>query len=446
MSRRDWAKFENLYEQNYQDLAEARDALQSLLERTLKPLLEQKFFRVRLLEARVKDRVSLFHKVRDDGVPIAGNIFEKPGLVRDLIGARITCHNLGDIENIISCIEDSDTGLRLIRPRGGQEKRWIEDGQPEFGYRGHHVDVQFAHAGAEFQAELQVRTILQDAWATLMHEDVYKGPIKKVMSSHLHGLSHSVSDQLYALDCMGQTLRSYVANNPVSQNVRVTTLEALQNDMHAFLTFFEREREVENRNYERVSRTDRYDIYRGGAKYDHVISAFSSSRVPFKFLIGGDSGVGLEGSTRVYRLTQDGGKQNRHNVEVVPEQIGPNMLNLRERKGIKRKYHDFRVVCEWDGIFENEIEYLFAPWYIYYGNINVDYNLEIRSDNLLQRPPRVYLIDFGKEISMSSIFDDFVSRGDGGIDMQFDVSRNLFFFSEPKLDKLLLCLLHFSQP
>ncbi len=133
---------------------------------------ESRFFRVRLHEGRVKEANSLFRKIQSDKNLDFNNVF-LPGHVRDLIGVRIVCHNLRDVEKIAELIVTAKWGeLNHVGPY--EPKKWLKESNPESGYRGEHIDVRwkFNDKGKYYHAEIQIRTLLQDAWATFMHDDI----------------------------------------------------------------------------------------------------------------------------------------------------------------------------------------------------------------------------------------------------------------------------------
>lgn len=124
---------------------------------------------------RVKSTASMEEKCRRKGLPVTA----KAALhdIRDAIGLRIVCRFLSDI----------DRNLRLIRAIPGctviQEKDYVHNVKPN-GYRSYHLilrleepfpDVEGNTPGI-FYAEVQLRTIAMDSWASLEHEMKYKNP------------------------------------------------------------------------------------------------------------------------------------------------------------------------------------------------------------------------------------------------------------------------------
>ena len=85
------------------------------------------------------------------------------------------------------------------------ERDYVE--QPkESGYRGWHVNLGVQHDGAPVTCELQVRTLLQDSWGELTHEDTYSKsgelpPLVEVLSTRM-------ADLLATLDDIAEDLRN----------------------------------------------------------------------------------------------------------------------------------------------------------------------------------------------------------------------------------------------
>jgi len=85
----------------------------------------------------------------------------KLGRLDDVVGVRVICETLGDVEELSSRIQDSPEFLRL--------KNYLDDPAPT-GYRGIHHIMRFDQPVTEdtslsMRFEIQVRTYLQHQWA-----------------------------------------------------------------------------------------------------------------------------------------------------------------------------------------------------------------------------------------------------------------------------------------
>jgi len=102
----------------------------------------------------------------------------------DLCGARVIVHTTQQVEEVCEFIREQFTIVEE-----GDTKTRLKDS--EFGYLSYHFIVKFkpdtpfilgVDTHLEFlknlKAEIQVRTVLQHAWADMLHDRLYKAPVK----------------------------------------------------------------------------------------------------------------------------------------------------------------------------------------------------------------------------------------------------------------------------
>jgi putative GTP pyrophosphokinase len=155
------------------------------------------------VKARAKDFGSYFKKY----LKILQN-GSAPPVITDLIGVRIVCPFMEDV----SAVEE------LIKKRFSVlEEEWKGSNYnfKEFGYESLHLLVQIPPSLIEKRgdpdcaaAEIQIRTILQDAWAEVEHELVYKAeftPFDEPMKRKLAAVNASLS----LADIVFQEIRVY---------------------------------------------------------------------------------------------------------------------------------------------------------------------------------------------------------------------------------------------
>ena len=136
--------------------------------------------RIAHVDGRVKSLPSLIKKACDRGVA-AAQVFDG---IADIVGLRIVVNNTRDITPLIRELR----ALPFFQSVS-------EDDQVRLGpYRAVHLKAvctveqdEEAHAVV---MEIQVRTLLQDAWAVLTHHDIYKN------QAMLPQLGQSVSEHL----------------------------------------------------------------------------------------------------------------------------------------------------------------------------------------------------------------------------------------------------------
>ncbi|WP_196594759.1 GTP pyrophosphokinase [Pectinatus sottacetonis] len=129
--------------------------------------------------------------------------------IHDAIGIRIVCRFIKDIYLNIAYIK-SIKGCRVIK-----EKDYIKNVKAN-GYRSYHMIVELTEPYEDvkkikpghFFAEIQIRTIAMDSWASLEHQMKYKHDIKepKMIEKELK----RCADELAACDVSMQTIRDLI--------------------------------------------------------------------------------------------------------------------------------------------------------------------------------------------------------------------------------------------
>ena len=119
--------------------------------------------------------------------------YEIRDFITDLIGIRIVCpyeKNIQEIGNILienMCLIDSTDKSQLI-----------EQTENTFGYKGLHLDLKLNQTREmmpeysiykDIVFEVQVRTIIQDAWSVLDHKIKYKKSIPHELKRRINGLA-----------------------------------------------------------------------------------------------------------------------------------------------------------------------------------------------------------------------------------------------------------------
>jgi len=130
------------------------------------------------------------------------------GLITDLLGLRIICPFLEDLD-IIEDLLATQFEIVEAERKGGQNSF------REFGYDSVHMLIKFQELPLDEQiphtanvCEIQLRTILQDAWAEVEHELVYKSDIALPNESIKRKLA-SLNATLTLSDLIFQEIRDY---------------------------------------------------------------------------------------------------------------------------------------------------------------------------------------------------------------------------------------------
>jgi putative GTP pyrophosphokinase len=189
------------YEQRAEVLGLIAGEFRSLIEEALEVLPSPP-----TIKARLKDFDSYFQKylrLLSNGPP--GD--EKPRIT-DLIGVRIVCSFLEEIDAVGSILNRLFKVVEV-------EKKGSNYSFKEFGYESTHILVEipegfidkYGDCGCDV-AEIQIRTILQDAWAEVEHELVYKAeftPFDDPMKRKLAAINANLS----LADIIFQEIRTY---------------------------------------------------------------------------------------------------------------------------------------------------------------------------------------------------------------------------------------------
>ena len=124
--------------------------------------------------------------------------------VYDAIGIRIVCGFAEDVYQTMNWLKDRP---KLCIIRG---KDYIVTPKPN-GYRSYHLQVRIKDGcGQGMPAEIQVRTIAMDFWATLEHQLKYKKDLtyEKLIPNELK----RCADKIAAVDLSMQTIWDIIRN------------------------------------------------------------------------------------------------------------------------------------------------------------------------------------------------------------------------------------------
>lgn len=194
-------------------LEPARATFTRILDETLdQELTDVDRLRIRVSHSRIKSPSRLWHKML--GEKYSGSIStldDIPGVIDDLVGVRVTCNNVIDVvtfRNIVISLAPTDpsempAGL-CIDPESERHH------SKESGYRAYHINlhtlIPARSAWKHARGELQVRTLLQDSWGELTHEDTYKpgSSMPKLVTQ----LAKRMADLLATVDDLAQDLRN----------------------------------------------------------------------------------------------------------------------------------------------------------------------------------------------------------------------------------------------
>jgi ppGpp synthetase/RelA/SpoT-type nucleotidyltranferase len=168
---------------------------------------------MRNVTGRVKSKRRTWRKIQQsqysDSIRTVDDI---PDEIRDLVGLRVTCTNLRDIDAVQDVLDElpskaGEGSLLLVDMTA--ERDYVRSPK-DSGYRGWHVPIGIDIEGTPDRlpviGELQVRTLLQDSWGELTHEDTYSkdGALPPLVEV----LSKRIADLFATLDDIAEDLRT----------------------------------------------------------------------------------------------------------------------------------------------------------------------------------------------------------------------------------------------
>ena len=121
------------------------------------------------MTTRIKTKKSATEKLILAGYePTADNAVS---VLSDVLGIRLIVHFIGDIYTIRNILVNFGD-IKVIK-----EKDYVRNAKAS-GYRGYHIIIEESLDGFVMRAEIQIRTIAMDCWASLEHQIRYKKNIK----------------------------------------------------------------------------------------------------------------------------------------------------------------------------------------------------------------------------------------------------------------------------
>jgi len=162
--------------------------------RCLRIIIEEEGIQCHRIENRVKTQKSFIEKIDNE------NFSGDPTKIHDLAGVRVITYIKSDLERVAKIVRKAFSVI--------EERNKTDDlKENEFGYRSLHFIAQFSRSRTKLpdykmykdvNFEIQVRTILEHAWAEIEHDRRYK--YKGVLSTRDQRLINKVSGLLELAD------------------------------------------------------------------------------------------------------------------------------------------------------------------------------------------------------------------------------------------------------
>ena len=160
---------------------------------------------------RVKTISSILEKAQKKGIKLED--LEKS--IEDIAGIRIICQFVDDIFKVVDLIRNR-TDMHIIG-----EKDYIRN-KKESGYRIYHLIVRYnvetLHGTKEIHAEIQIRTLAMNFWATVEHSLQYK--YKQNMPEKIRTRLHNAAEAIVVLDDEMSSVRGEIMDAQNSFNIK----------------------------------------------------------------------------------------------------------------------------------------------------------------------------------------------------------------------------------
>src|ERR1700722_304440 len=206
------ASLQDIYDRSAPALERARHELRSILARVVAAIEDRTLVRAEVRSVRIKELSSVERKAIEKGWEAERAL----SACSDLIGGRVVCNNIEDVYRFAELLKE-----RLPGAPGQFEIQDHIKNPNKGGYRALHVnfrlDIGHPFAPDRVPCEVQIRSRLQDAWAELSHDDIYKQP---ELPDDLRARSKDLAEILSAADRIASDIRARVAEERIPPEQR----------------------------------------------------------------------------------------------------------------------------------------------------------------------------------------------------------------------------------
>jgi ppGpp synthetase/RelA/SpoT-type nucleotidyltranferase len=181
------------YDKNRQLFEEAKNACISIIAALLR---KSQIGEVTKIEGRIKNKeecIKKFHRKYQGKLEAEEQPYRIQDYISDLIGIRIICLYEDQIAQVSDVLQQH---FRIIDVT--DKISAVESTEDSFGYKGLHMDLGLSddlaaqekyQAIAELPIEVQIRSLIQDAWSVLDHKIKYKKSIPNDLRRRINVLS-----------------------------------------------------------------------------------------------------------------------------------------------------------------------------------------------------------------------------------------------------------------
>ncbi len=164
------------------------------------------------IKSRIKKYDSAVKKLTSRGYEVTAANIEKH--VHDMVGIRIVCAFLPDVYKIVDIIESSE------QITVHNVKDYISNPK-DTGYSSYHllvyVPVYLIDGVKLVEAEIQIRTLAMDFWASLDHKTRYKfqGAVPKEIEDNLYRCALDINELDHKMLILNDKMKDFMEDNDV---------------------------------------------------------------------------------------------------------------------------------------------------------------------------------------------------------------------------------------
>lgn len=228
------------------------------------------------VSGRVKSVTSILEKMKKKNISYE-NMEE---LIEDIAGIRIICQFVEDIQKVVE----------IISNRADMEIKCTKDyitHMKESGYRSYHLviyyQVETLEGPKRLQAEIQIRTMAMNFWATIEHSLQYK--YKTNIPVHVKERLSKAADAIIALDNEMSSVRNEIMNAQNSSMIqRTLVMDILSTIENLYLKSNKREVEkIQNEFYRIYASNDLQQLKRFHQQLDIIAEGYRAQAITKDF-------------------------------------------------------------------------------------------------------------------------------------------------------------------
>ncbi|MEO5641742.1 MAG: (p)ppGpp synthetase [Bacteroidia bacterium] len=233
--------FYKYYLDNYKTFEKAAEYFRSLLNSLISDDCE-----IQSITYRVKDKeecVSKFKRKYLEKIEQEGKPYQIKDAITDLIGLRIVCLYETEITKIQDVLNENFKVVEVT-----DKIKSLDSTENQFGYKSLHIDLKLNDSRnklpefkkfADFRFEVQIRTIIQDAWSVLDHKIKYKKSIPPDLKRRINRLAalFEIADDEFFNIKVGTTDFEEKAKTESKPNEPINVLTFLTTASQSFPTY-----------------------------------------------------------------------------------------------------------------------------------------------------------------------------------------------------------------